>query len=97
MPPPPPPPPTFPDLVISALELTTFTVRNQGNAAAGPFSVQVVGFGTFAFSGLAAGAQETRTYTNGCAAGIHEARADYLNQVVESDETNNIRSIDVIC
>jgi hypothetical protein len=42
-------------------------------------------------------AEEKRTYTSGCSFGIHEARADYLNQVDESDETNNTRTIDVIC
>ena len=83
--------------MISDLGVATFTVRNQGTGAAGPFSVQVTGFSTFAFTGLAAGAQETRTYTSGCSFGFREARADYLNQVAESNETNNNRSIDPIC
>jgi len=83
--------------VISAFDAQTFTVSNQGTAAAGPFSVEVVNFGAFSFTGLAAGGRETRTYASGCAAGTLEARADYLNQVVESNETNSTRSIDVIC
>jgi hypothetical protein len=97
-PPPPPqqpappgqPPPQLPDLVISGLNLNEFTVKNQGSGAAGPFKVTVVGFGTYDFSGLAAGESATRTYSSGCN-GASEARADSLNQVEESDESNNSR------
>jgi hypothetical protein len=88
--PPDQPPPQRPDLVISALTLNNFTVRNQGPGAAGPFTVTVAGFGTFDFSGLAAGESATRTYSSGCN-GTSEARADSLNQVEESDESNNVR------
>jgi hypothetical protein len=89
-PPPGQPPPPLPDLVISALTLNTFTVKNQGLGAAGPFKVTVHGFGTFDFSGLAAGESATRTYSSGCN-GTSEARADSLNQVEETDESNNVR------
>ena len=80
-PPPPPPPAPKPDLVISDMDFNTtdlyyFTVRNQGAAAAGPFSVDVPGYGTFAFSGLAAGASATRTYDTTCHTGTRQARAD---------------------
>ncbi len=83
--------------MITDLGITTFTVRNQGPGAAQPFSVLVTGFPPVSFLGLAAGAAETRSYTSGCTQGFREARADYLNQVVETDETNNTRSIDPIC
>jgi subtilase family serine protease len=72
-------------------------VRNQGAGPAGPFSVLVVGFSPFSFAGLAAGAEATRTYASGCSEGTYEARADYLNQVAESNEANNTRIINVIC
>jgi hypothetical protein len=87
----------FPDLVVTDLGITTFTVRNQGTVAAGAFSVLVTGFPPVAIAGLAAGAEVTRNYTSGCTQGFREARADYLNQVVESNEANNTRSIDPIC
>jgi hypothetical protein len=72
-------------------------VRNQGSAAAGAFSVLVTGFPPVAIAGLAAGAEVTRQYTTGCVGGLREARADYLMQVIESNELNNTRSIDPIC
>jgi hypothetical protein len=74
-----------------------FTVRNQGAGPAGAFSVAVSGFGTFAFSGLAAGASATRIYDPGCTGGSREARADSLGQVDETDETNNTRSDSTVC
>jgi subtilase family serine protease len=70
----------------------TFTVRNSGQAAAGPFLVSVVsasGSQDFDFPGLASGASETREYFRPCGE-AREARADSLNKVSESDETNNI-------
>jgi hypothetical protein len=87
-PPPEPPPPTpgqTPDLVISNFTGSEFTVKNQGVAAAGPFRVAVQNFD---FTGLAAGLSETRSYTSNCTQ-TWEARADSLNQVGESNETNN--------
>jgi hypothetical protein len=87
----------LPDLVITDLGITTFTVANQGTGAAGTFSVLVTGFPPVAIGSLAAGGSATRTYTSGCSFGFREARADYLNQVAESNETNNSRSIDPIC
>jgi hypothetical protein len=91
--PPPQPPATgsAPDLVISEFRLDQYTVTNQGTAAAGAFRVSVVSpMSTThdSFSGLAAGQSETRTYTRGCEA--REARADTLNQVSETNESNNI-------
>ena len=109
--PPPPPPPAAvpeqpvaekPDLVISEMGFNAtdryyFTVKNQGAAAAGSFSVSVSGFPTIAFSGLAAGASAKRTYDPGCTNGPREARADSLGQVAESDENNNTRSDSTTC
>jgi subtilase family serine protease len=56
----------------------------------------VTGVGNFAFSGLAAGASETRTYSVACEA-VHEATADSHSQVDESDETNNVATFTAIC
>jgi hypothetical protein len=97
---PPVPPAGKPDLVISELQATEnrFTVKNQGSAAAGKFSVTATGFASFQFSGLSAGESESRTYaTDGCQPTTHEIRADSLSEVNESDETNNVASLDVIC
>jgi CARDB len=93
-PPPTPPPPTpgGPDLVFTSFTGTEFTVRNQGETNAGPFRVRVssnpTGDTNFDFTGLAAGASETRSYSRPC----EEARdvfADSLNAVGESNEANN--------
>jgi hypothetical protein len=85
-----PPPPPKPDLIVTALNQYSFTVKNQGAGAAGPFTVTLVGAGTHNFDGLAAGASASRTYNSSCEAGSSEARADSLDQVDESDETNNV-------
>ena len=59
--------------------------------------VTPTGYGTFSFSGLPPGQSETRQYSSGCNA-APEATADSLNQVAESDETNNVTKIGpVIC
>ena len=107
-PPPPPPPPTTtteppkppapkPDLVISAMGYDDtakyyFTVTNQGAAAAGAFTVDVPGEGSFQIPGLAAGASATRTFRTACKVATETATADSLGQVDESDESNNARS-----
>jgi len=70
----------------------TFTVRNSGQRDAGPFRVSVVsasGTENFDFPGLAKGESQERTYNRPCGE-TREARADSLNQVSESDESNNI-------
>jgi CARDB len=91
---PPPPPPatgTAPDLAFSSFTLEQYTVTNQGTASAGPFRVSVVSATSTThdnFSGLAPGQSATMSYTRGCEA--REARADTLNQVSETNETNNI-------
>ena len=96
-PPPPPPPPVSgaaPDLVISNMTSNTFTVKNQGEVAAGPFRVTVVAGPTHAdsdFPGLGVGQSQMRTFDVACE-DTREARADSLNQVAENNGVNNIAS-----
>ena len=93
-PPPDPPPPVSgpaPDLTISSLTGDQFTVTNQGNVAAGPFTVTVrtaSGDTNFEFTGLAVGQSATRSYFKPCEE-QRLALADPLNQVAESNEANN--------
>ncbi len=97
-PPVPTPPPGQPDLVLTYLDGKTFTVKNQGTGAAGAFRVTVLGFPPVLFTGLAAGAEATRTYASGpCGEGTYTATADSLNQVAESNELNNVRTAVVFC
>jgi hypothetical protein len=99
----PPEPAARPDLVISAMGYDDavkyfFTVTNQGPVAAGPFTVDVPGEGSFAIAGLAAGASATRTFRTACKVATQQAIADALSQVGESDETNNTRSFtETVC
>ena len=94
---PPPPPPVSgaaPDLVISNMTSNTFTVKNQGEVAAGPFRVTVVAgpsHADFDFPGLGVGQSQMRTFDVACEY-TREARADSLNQVAENNEVNNIAS-----
>jgi hypothetical protein len=81
-----------PDLVISAAQPESITVRNQGPGAAGAFIVRAVDPVTGAqedvhFSGLAAGASATQPI--GCVAHDRGATVDALGQVAESNEQNN--------
>ena len=91
--PPPAGPALLPDLVIDNFAMspfTSFTVKNIGQAAAGPFSVSRTGAGTFNFTGLAPGATVTQNAFVPCLAPImHIVVADSTSQVAESDETNN--------
>jgi hypothetical protein len=80
-----------PDLVVSSVTGTRFTVTNRGTAAAGPFVVTVQGVGTLTFSGLAAGASVSRTMT--CASIQRTITVDAQNQVAESNEANNTARI----
>jgi hypothetical protein len=80
-----------PDLVVSSVTGTRFTITNRGAAAAGPFVVTVQGVGTFTFSGLAAGASVSRTVT--CASIQRTITVDPQNQVAESNEANNTARI----
>jgi hypothetical protein len=80
-----------PDLVVSSVTGTRFTITNRGDAAAGPFVVTVQGVGTLTFSGLAAGASVSRTVT--CASIQRTVTVDPQNQVAESNEANNTARI----
>jgi hypothetical protein len=88
---PPAPPPQLPDLVISSLKRGSVTVSNQGQGAAGPFTVSVKqsqgGTLHFDIAGLGAGESATRSFT--CLQGELSATADSGNSVAESDESNN--------
>jgi CARDB len=83
-----------PNLLISATGPESITVRNDGDAAAGPFVVRVSGGGEsvyeLAFAGLAAGATDTRQ--TDCVATAQVATVDADNQVSESDEADNEHS-----
>lgn len=88
----PPPPPTAPDLTFTEFTPPNFTVKNIGNAPAGPFSVQIIPGSppaiTYAFpAGLAAGASVTQAGAFGCYTSA--GTVDIFGQVVESNELNN--------
>jgi hypothetical protein len=99
---PPPPPPPGPsgnaDLIITRLLSNEVTVRNQGTAAAGPFTVTVYQGSTpqasVQFAGLAAGGSAAMSYTGGASPcdGTWSAVADSSNVVPESNEGNNTRT-----
>ena len=83
----------LPDLVITSLGRSSFTVTNVGTAPAGPFVVSVTFIGTFTFSGLAPGQSATRTWSTLCPRGrVLTAVADRGQAVAESNEGNNARS-----
>ncbi|QAA77296.1 MAG: hypothetical protein BIP78_1530 [Candidatus Bipolaricaulis sibiricus] len=108
-----PQPTAQPDLVIQSIthsptnptvgSTVTFqvTVRNQGTASAGAFTVRLQGTGPSqdqSVSSLAAGASVTRTFTLPLSTTpeTFTATADVFNQVSESDETNNTGQVTVV-
>jgi hypothetical protein len=100
-PPPPPPPGPKPDLIITEFQLNEVTVKNQGLGAAGPFRVTMddtISARHESFAGLAPGASETRTVSPQLGCHGWTSFVDDLNQVAETDETNNTRPLDpVVC
>ena len=105
-----PPPSNFPDLVVESLTFTpqnpnvggsfqlTMLIRNQGSAAAGPFRVALQNTNTSqSLGGLSAGAgvQLNMTATLASSGQSFTIVADSLNQVNESNENNNTRSVTV--
>jgi hypothetical protein len=92
-----PAPGTKPDLVITAFDSTSLTVKNRGGTAAGPFTVTADTYPALASPGLAPGASQTFGSGHGCAFGHHHAVVDPTDTVKESDEANNTADIDVIC
>ena len=97
LPPPTQPPPNLPDLVITAFDTLSLTVKNQGSGAAGPFSVTATSYPPMTSTGLAPGASQTFGSGHACTAGPHDAVVDSANQVTESSESNNTAHIDSIC
>jgi hypothetical protein len=87
--------------VVTAFTFGSVTVANVGNGAAGPFRVRAgnsVSEVFQSFTGLAAGASETRALTGLACLGTYLATADDLGQVAEADEANNSRgSGNVVC
>jgi hypothetical protein len=76
-----------PDLAVTAVTGTSYTITNLGNAPAGVFTVAVQGAGPLTFAGLAPGASVTRAVP--CASIPRQVTVDPPNAVAESDETNN--------
>ncbi len=104
--------PARPDLVVDSVTFTpsaptlgtmlTFSVvvRNQGNAAAGTFTVRLQGAGPSqdrTVASLAAGATTTLSFSLPLSTSpeTFTATADALNQVAESNEGNNTRQVTV--
>ncbi len=98
-PPGPPAPPSTgkPDLVITYFDQHDFTIKNQGTAAAGPFTMKINLSLFLSIPGLAAGASYSQTYAGGCSGGTYSATVDYYNAVVESNELNNDAGFESIC
>ena len=92
-----PTPNNMPDLVITAFDTSSITVKNQGSGAAGPFSISATSYPPMTSAGLAPGASQTFSSGHGCTFGPHHAVVDALDQVMESNENNNTADIDVIC
>ena len=71
-------------------------MKNQGTAAAGPFTVTIYNGSavrdSVGFAGLAAGASATMPYSSGSCEGNWAAVADSSNVVPESNEGNNTRN-----
>jgi PKD repeat protein/subtilisin family serine protease len=104
----------MPDLVVDSITYApstptvgsavnfTAVVRNQGNAAAGQFTVRLQGGGAYPYqdrtvSSLAAGASVTLTFslTLSTSPETFTAIADVLGQVAESNEENNTRQVTI--
>ncbi len=102
----------LPDLIISGFEFTpqaprlgdpisfAITVVNQGNAAAGPFTVELRdsrGSDRLTVGGLAAGSSVRLSFQRSILTNSEtfQAIADIFNQVSESNESNNSSQITV--
>ena len=88
-----------PDLVITDFGANTFTVKNQGTGAAGASTARVNPSTKLAVPALAAGVSTTITWRAGssCPEGTWLVSADVLGQVAESNESNNTKTLQVIC
>ncbi|HXJ64728.1 MAG TPA: hypothetical protein VNN79_13315 [Actinomycetota bacterium] len=84
-----PPARPLPDLVVSFYDGTSVTVRNVGDGPAGPSTLLLGSAGYFAIPPL--GRQAEKTYRRlPCPAGGSSAIADAANEVIESNEGNNL-------
>jgi hypothetical protein len=88
-------PPPQPNLVITVLSSTSFTVANVGTAPAGAFVVTVTGTAPMTFGGLAPGQSQTRSFP--CRPGTITAVADSGAMVAESNEADNTRTFTGTC
>lgn len=91
------PAPGKPDLIVTDFDFDSVTVKNIGVTAAGPFKLTRTSTPPLSFSGLAAGASETRVFSEPCVNETKVATVDSLNEVDEANEGNNISSFDQIC
>ena len=86
--------PALPDLVVSRLSTTSFTVSNVGTAPAGAFEVTVTGAGAFTIENLDPGDSRTVRFGSPCRTlRSVTAVADSRNQVAESNERNNSETV----
>nr|MBA3302189.1 hypothetical protein [Thermoleophilaceae bacterium] len=96
---PPVTPAAKPDLIVSSLDPTAITIKNQGAAGAGASSATVGIVGqtpsrTVSIGSLAAGASQTVSYEAiPCSGGQLEGTADSGGVVDESNESNNKFSV----
>jgi hypothetical protein len=94
-PPPPPPPASPPNLAIAAATAEAATIVNNGGSPAGVFEVLVNGAGAFSIPGLGPGERSTIRFNSPCSRTVRSftVNADARNQVLESDETDNIATV----
>lgn len=94
---PPPPPAPKPDLIVSDITPTTFTIRNQGAGAAGASTALLGTMLSYPIGALAPGGTQTVKFAESCGGGTVTVRADKDGVVDETDETNNEDSKLFIC
>jgi heme-binding NEAT domain protein len=86
-----------PDLVITSLGTFSITLKNQGSAAAGPFSVTATTYPKLRVQALGAGASVTIQSGHNCQEGSYHAFVDSGSEVAESNENNNTADAQQIC
>ena len=85
------------DLVITDFSWYSITIKNQGAAPSGPFSVTATNYPAMRSQGLAGGESVTFQSGNLCAEGLYQATADSGSEVNESNEDNNTAQAQTIC
>ena len=81
-----------PDLVVTAIDIDSVTIANQGVGDADPSTLGINGQ-TFSVPAIASGGKTTIGYA--CIGGTIQATADLFDDVAESNEGNNQLSVDV--